>query len=141
MNALALALLGAHTYLRFGGYDRLVVGARTQAPLVILPALDSMLIIDRAKRHAVAALLRSGEPILKMIKREPARYAASFVAFAVTSAGEIDIEWCWGEFGDVPHAERLTPEHARALHVLMNSNAHFKRPHGLPGAENVWGRL
>jgi hypothetical protein len=120
----------------------LVVGGKHQAPLVVISGGDSFLVIDSAKRHALSALLRSSSPVLKMLKRDPERYGKAIVAFSIAADGGIDIEACGGEFDRAPSVERLKPDEARALHILMNVTARPRaRPEGLPGVSNVRGRL
>lgn len=141
-SPLSLAHFASRVFLKWGGYGLLVIGARQQDPLVIMPALDSMLVIDGAKRHALSALLRSSSPVLKMVKRQPSRYSKAFVAFSVTADGSIDIEACDGDFDHVPFVERLTPHEVCSLFVLMNAAERPRaRPDGLPGVSNVRGHI
>lgn len=142
-SALSLAHLVCRTYLRWGGYGALlVIGGKQQQPLVIVSGGDSFLVIDCAKRHALAELLRSSAPVLKTIKRDPRRYGKAFVAFSITADGIIDIEAGAGGFDRVPAVERVSPHEARALYALMNANERPRaRPDGLPGVADVRGRL
>lgn len=141
-DALSLAHFSSRVFLRCGGFGLLVIGARQQDPLVTVPALDSMLVIQGAKRHALRELLRSSLPVLKAIKRDPSRYGKAFVAFSITADGSIDVEASGGKFDGVPSVERLSPQEARALYVLMNANERpLARPEGLPGASDVRGHL
>lgn len=141
-SAQSLAHFASRVFLRWGGFGLLVIGARQQDPLVIVPALDSMLVIQGAKRHALRELLRSSAPLLKTIKRDPSRYGKAFAAFSITADGSVDVEASGGAFGGVHLVERLTPQEARALYVLMNATERPRaRPEGLPGVSDVRGHL
>jgi hypothetical protein len=120
----------------------LVVGGKQRAPLVVISGGDSFLVIDSAKRHALSALLRSSSPVLKMVKREPERYGKAFVAFSIAADGSIEVEASAGDFDRVPSVERLTPDEACALNILMNAIERPRaRPEGLPRASDVRGSL
>lgn len=139
-EAQALAEFARHTFLRWGAGGLLVVGARHLAPLVIIAADDSMLVIDGAKRHALGALIRSGAAVLKTIRRDPSAYGRAYVACTVLADGSIDIEACGGAFERVPHVERLTPNKAKALRIISRA-ASYDWPRGFPGVRNLSRRL
>lgn len=140
-DALSLAHFASRVFLRWGGYNTLlVIGSKQQAPLVVISAGDSFLVIDGAKRQALAELLRSSTPTLLAIKRDPQRYGKAFVAFSITADGSVDVEASGGDFDSVLSAERLSPHEVRALSVLMSANQYPRaRPEGLPGAANLRG--
>lgn len=141
-DAISLAHLAARTFIKMGAGRLLVVGARHQAPLVIFAALDSMLVVDGARRHRLGALVRSGAPLLKSILREPQVYCEASVAFTIESDGTIDIEAQGGTFEGPrePDVARLSPDEVRALSVLMNAEVRDWPP-GFPGVQNCSRRL